>query len=215
MKDLPHIKGRRYITNLVAEGEHLHQDFKFAISDARKIARSVSAFANADGGHLLIGVKDNGTLAGVRGEEDVYMVELAASRYCDPPQEVEFTAFSVDSNVVVIRASIAKAAKRPVRANEPDGTWRAYYRVADENIVAHKLMVRAWQHSHAISLNLDGDATRLIDFVRSCPEGTDARAIALALHISEKRAEQLVVSLAAAQVLDFTYQHSEFRITAH
>lgn len=49
-----------YIHKLVAEGEHIHQDFKFAISDARKIAKSLSAFANTEGGRLLVGVKDNG-----------------------------------------------------------------------------------------------------------------------------------------------------------
>ena len=49
-----------YIQQLIAEGEHVHQDFKFAISDARKIAKSLSAFANTEGGRLLVGVKDNG-----------------------------------------------------------------------------------------------------------------------------------------------------------
>ena len=44
MKDLKGIKGKYYIARLIEEGEHEHQDFKFAISDARKIARSISAF---------------------------------------------------------------------------------------------------------------------------------------------------------------------------
>ncbi len=46
-----------YIHALIAEGEHQQQDFKFEISDARKIAKTLSAFANTDGGRLLIGVK--------------------------------------------------------------------------------------------------------------------------------------------------------------
>lgn len=54
-----------YLQQLIAEGEHQQQDFKFEISDARKIARSLSAFSNTDGGRLLIGVKDNGRIAGV------------------------------------------------------------------------------------------------------------------------------------------------------
>ena len=55
-----------YIHRLISEGEHVHQDFKFEISDARKIAKSISAFANTEGGRLLVGVKDNGKIAGVR-----------------------------------------------------------------------------------------------------------------------------------------------------
>jgi len=65
----------QYIRQLVSEGEHCHQDFKFEISDARKIARSLSAFANTEGGRLLIGVKDNGKIAGVRSDEEIYMIE--------------------------------------------------------------------------------------------------------------------------------------------
>ena len=78
-----------YIHALIAEGEHQQQDFKFEISDARKIAKTLSAFANTDGGRLLIGVKDNGKIAGVRSEEEKYMIEAAAQLYCIP--EVEYT----------------------------------------------------------------------------------------------------------------------------
>ena len=77
-----------HIQQLVAEGEHVHQDFKFAITDARKIARSLSAFANTEGGRLLIGVKDNGKIAGIRSEEELYMIEAAATMYCKTAQKL-------------------------------------------------------------------------------------------------------------------------------
>ena len=145
MKDIKAVRGSDLVRAMVAEGEHEHQDFKFAISDARKIARSISAFANNGGGRLLIGVKDNGVIAGVRNEEDAYVVELAASRYCRPEQSVQFRAYKVDGTAIVIVADIAASTARPVLAGEPDGSWRAYYRVADENIAAHPLMLRAWR----------------------------------------------------------------------
>lgn len=216
MKDIPVIRGRNYITALVAEGEHEHQDFKFLISDARKIARSISAFANAGGGHLLIGVKDNGTLAGVRNDEDIYVVEQAAGRYCDPPQQVEFTAFRIDRGVVVIRASIPRAAVRPVRVIEADGQRRAYYRVADENIVAHPLMQRAWRLSDrgTVALQIDGDASRLLALLAGEPDGLDVRDIALSLAVSERRAETMIVRLVAAGVLGFAYRAPRFVIVA-
>jgi len=48
-----------YLRKLIAEGENQHLDFKYCVSDSRKIARTLSAFANSDGGRLLIGVRDN------------------------------------------------------------------------------------------------------------------------------------------------------------
>ena len=53
-----------HIQNLIAEGEHQMLDFKFEISDSKRIARSLAAFANTDGGRLLVGVKDNVPLPG-------------------------------------------------------------------------------------------------------------------------------------------------------
>ena len=85
-----------YIHALIAEGEHQQQDFKFEISDARKIAKTLSAFANTDGGKLLIGVKDNGKIAGVRSDEEQYMIEAAAGLYCSP--EVSYTCLLYTSD---------------------------------------------------------------------------------------------------------------------
>jgi len=216
VKDLPVIRGRNYIAAAVAEGEHEHQDFKYLISDARKIARSISAFANAGGGRLLIGVKDNGTVAGVRSEEDIYVVEQAAGRYCDPPQTVEFTAFRAEAGVVVIRAAIAPAEVRPVRCIDADGRRRAYYRVADENIAAHPLMVRAWrrQAEGGEALCVDSRHTALLTLLgEHSPEGLDAPDIARALGISLRATEQMVVELAAAGIVGFAYRHPRFVIT--
>jgi predicted HTH transcriptional regulator len=53
------------LKKLIAGGENQQLDFKFCVSDSRKIARTLAAFANSDGGRLLIGVKDNGSIAGI------------------------------------------------------------------------------------------------------------------------------------------------------
>ena len=57
-------RGLSYLEELIAQGEHQHQDFKYKIQDAVKLAKSVSAFANTDGGRLLIGVRDDGHISG-------------------------------------------------------------------------------------------------------------------------------------------------------
>ena len=79
---------KRYIRNLISEGEHQQQDFKYRVSDAMKLAKSVSAFANTDGGRLLIGVRDDGNMSGVRDEEEIYMMHQAAYRYCRPQASI-------------------------------------------------------------------------------------------------------------------------------
>jgi predicted HTH transcriptional regulator len=205
MKDLRATRGRYVIQELIEQGEHEHQDFKFSISDARKIARSVSAFANNDGGWLLIGVKDNGTVAGVRNEEDIYVVEQAAQMCCTPPQDVKFDAFKVDGGLIVIRATVAKAAKRPVQVIEADGRRRAYYRVADENIAAHPLMVRAWQMQHNSVFTLSDAETALLSALSASTEPLSTSRLPLLLHTSQRASDDIVVRLAAMHIIEFVY----------
>ncbi len=214
MKDLKAIRGNFYIHGLIREGEHEHQDFKFAVSDAAKIAHSISAFANNDGGRLLIGVKDNGNIAGVRNEEDIFVIEQAAQMYCRPPQRVDVTAFVVEGGAVVIRAEIAKAERRPVMSRESDGRWTAYYRVKDENIVAHPVMVKAWMHSaekNDVLFTLSDSEASLLSYLDEWGM-TTVEDYMTGAHISRPLAESIIINLYAAGIIDFVYSGSEFKI---
>ncbi len=110
--------GASFLHALIAQGEHQQQDFKYKISDAAKLARSVSAFANTDGGRLLIGVRDDGRIHGVQSEEEVYMMEAAANRYCQPESPIHFEGVQAEGHNVVI-ATIPPATTKPVFALEP------------------------------------------------------------------------------------------------
>lgn len=214
MKDIKAIRGRYYIHGLIQEGEHEHQDFKFAITDAPKIAHSISAFANNDGGRLLVGVRDNGSVAGVRSEEDIYMIEQAAQLYCRPAQHVDITAFSVEGGAIVVRAQIAKAERRPVYARDTDGSWRAYFRVKDENIVAHPVMLAAWERKSRGAdtlFTLSEAETALLAYLDEWGMTTIERYMTGA-HISHTAAVDIVARLYAMGIIDFTYTGTEFVI---
>ena len=134
------------IHHLIAQGEHQQQDFKYEISDARKIARTLSAFANTEGGRLLIGVKDNGKIAGVRSDEEIYMVEAAAALYCVPPVECHMSVHRVEGRGVVV-AEVERSEKLPVCARLDDDSLCAFMRIADENIVASPVQMALWREA--------------------------------------------------------------------
>ena len=137
---------KRYLLSLIREGEHQQQDFKYRVSDACKLAKSVSAFANTDGGRLLIGVRDDGHLSGVRSEEEIFMMHQAAYKFCKPEPSIKFDTFHVDGRTIVI-ATVPPSDKRPVCAQDDEGRMRAYIRIADENIVASPVHLALWRES--------------------------------------------------------------------
>lgn len=211
MKDLKARKGKFYIERLIAQGEHQSQDFKFSISDARKIARSISAFANTEGGHLLIGVKDNGVVSGVRNEEDIYVVEEAAERYCRPEQRIDFLAYNVGGGVIVVQATILKAGNRPVEVCEVDG-WRAYSRVADENIVAHPIMVEAWRKTD-VAMTLGPDANALLTAIQHAAQPLTPEQSAVAAKLSMATTSKALVSLLRLKLVVFVHKNNGWFLT--
>ncbi len=137
---------RRYLQSLIKEGEHQQQDFKYRVSDAQKLAKSVSAFANTDGGRLLIGVRDDGHPSGVRSEEEIYMMHQAAYRYCRPEASIKFDTYHIDGRTIVI-ATVPPSDRRPVCALHDNDKPCAYIRIGDENIVASPVHLAIWRES--------------------------------------------------------------------
>ncbi len=133
-----------YLQTLIAQGEHQKLDFKFEISDSRKIARSLVAFANTDGGKLLVGVKDNGVIAGVRSDEEFHMVEAAAQLYCRP--EVRFTSKEWNINgKVVLEINVPKSPESQHKAPDKNNEYKVFVRVDDKNLLANSILLKVWK----------------------------------------------------------------------
>ncbi len=133
-----------YIKNIILQGEHQQQDFKFQVNDSRKIARTLVAFANTDGGKLLIGVKDNGVIAGIRTDEEYHMIEAAATMYCKPEIDFAFRHWNIDGKKI-LEIDMPSARVKPVFAQTDTGKWMAWVRVADQNILADTIMIKYWK----------------------------------------------------------------------
>lgn len=133
-----------HIQKLISEGEHQQLDFKFGITDSKKIARSLSAFANTDGGRLLLGVKDNGAIAGVRSDEEYYMIEAAAQLYCKPEVYFEMKEWE-ENGRTVMEIIIPKSAEAPHTAPDKEGKYQAYVRVGDQNFPANGVLRKVWK----------------------------------------------------------------------
>ena len=77
--------------------ENQYFDRKSAHKDDREIAKHISAFANAAGGKLVVGIEDNGEVTGFRrnGARDIENFERAALATCTPTPIVHRERISV------------------------------------------------------------------------------------------------------------------------
>jgi hypothetical protein len=96
---------------LLQEGEGTTLEFKENLSAS--LAREMVAFANTIGGRILLGVRDDGTVVGVKDSNALRARIQDMARNCDPP--VKVVVDPVGGVVVVhVRASDAK----PVQCSE-------------------------------------------------------------------------------------------------
>lgn len=77
--------------------ENQYFDRKSARKDDREIAKHISAFANAAGGKLVVGIEDNGEVTGFRrnGARDIENFERAALATCTPTPIVHRERISI------------------------------------------------------------------------------------------------------------------------
>ena len=201
---------RQYLQSLIREGEHQQQDFKYRVSDALKLAKSVSAFANTDGGRLLIGVRDDGNMSGVRDEEEIYMMHQAAYRYCRPEASIKFDTYHVDGRTIVI-ATVPPSERRPICVVSDNEKPRAYIRIADKNIVASPIHLAIWRESQ----NLQGSMLTYTDAVRKILDVLQDQRLSLNLivkrsHIPRPKVISLLARLIRFRVVCWEYRNQQF-----
>lgn len=192
----------RHLLKLIQQGEHQQQDFKFCINDSRKIAKSLVAFANTEGGRLLIGVKDNGSIAGVRSEEEYYMVEAAAGMYSKPPIPFTTRQHQVEGKII-LEIDVAPSTERPHYALDDAGKWLAYFRYKDENKLANKVMLEVWKKEKrktGILISYSDNERTLLDYLEKNSQITVSRFARLA-HIPYRKAEQIIIDFTVLHIL--------------
>jgi predicted HTH transcriptional regulator len=202
------------LKKLIAEGENQQLDFKFCVSDCRKIARTLSAFSNTDGGRLLIGVRDNGSIAGIKSDEEIYMVDTAAHLFCRP--EITYTIKQhVTGGKTILEVEVIKGVKRPYQVKDENGKWLSYFRHNDQNLLTNKVLLQVWRKEEkrsGVMVKFSKAENALIDYLQKNGSITLSKFRKIA-RISSYRAESILANLIIFKVLimnasekGFTYE---------
>jgi predicted HTH transcriptional regulator len=200
-----------YIKKLILEGEHQQLDFKFEISDSRKIAKTLVAFSNTDGGTLLIGVKDNGKISGVRSDEEFYMVQAAASMYCKPEIIFESKRWVVDGKTV-LEVIITKGTNYPYFAQTEPEKWLAYIRVKDENILASAVHLKVWKnktHDSGILMEYSDKVKKLLKYLELNTSISISKFCRMAF-LPKIAAENILADLIYFGLIEIVYKDNHF-----
>lgn len=197
------------IKKLISEGEHQQLDFKFEISDAARIARSLVAFANTDGGKLLIGVKDNGVVRGIQSDEEKYMLENAVHQYCQPEVKYAAKEWELDDKVV-LEVDIPYSKKHIHKAPDNDGLYKAYVRVNDQNLLANGVLMKVWskrKKNQKIKFVYSMPVQEVLFYLREKKEITVLKAMEISM-LSKYKTEHLLSDLILLGIIELKMSES-------
>lgn len=127
----------RDLKKLVAQGEGPFLEFKRKASYPDKIVREMIAFANAGGGILLVGISDDGQLAGLKHPEDESHVIQQSLLKCHPALPVTEAFIPIGASRYVIQYHVAQSHDKPHYFHDGDRK-EAYIRVNDQSIRASR-----------------------------------------------------------------------------
>lgn len=182
------------LEQLIRQGEGVSLDFKQTISDQKKIARTICAFANNKGGKLLVGVRDNGDVIGCEPEEEMYMLFEAAENFCDPPVDIYFTIFELEDDISVVEAEIKNSLKKPHFALDENDEWQIYMRSNDKTMMASSLSAKLIDRDEDAEAITDSKQQFVIDYLTT-HESITAKQLTLKLNLSLQRANRILISL--------------------
>lgn len=196
------------------DGEGTTLDFKQSVSSVAKIAKTMVSFANTKGGVLLMGVRDNKTLCGVRSEDEKYMLDMAAHFYCRPELEIEISEHEAEGKSL-LEVKVPNGSNKPYYAKDEEGKWWVYVRVNDKSLLASKTTIdflKRQQQNCESAVPMGHIERGILDFL-SKNERITMLQICKLFNISRRRASRILVNLMSLDVIrSHTTEKTEYYI---
>ncbi len=112
---------QNYITDaeldtLRKQRESVNIEFKSKIDEPEKIAKTIYAFANTSGGHILIGINDDRSVKGISEIPEMEKVEEVLSFVEDIEVEISHCFYQEKRRIIILK--IAESKNKPLEFND-------------------------------------------------------------------------------------------------
>ncbi|MEL6592012.1 MAG: ATP-binding protein [Bacteroidota bacterium] len=194
------------LRRLVRQGEGIQLEFKRKARHPDKIAREVVAFANSEGGILLIGVDDDQSIVGCKfPQEDAFALQKFFDQELSPRPSYELEFIPISGRRAVLAFHIEAGKRKPyyLKPQAEGESKSAFVRVEDMSIRASREMVqilRRERRSKGVNLRFGEREQRLLQYLEQEANITLATAQNL-LKTNRRNTSHLLVLLVSAGLL--------------
>lgn len=105
------------LLEIVKKGEDSYTEFKEERAHSDQLAAEIVAFANTEGGNLIVGVSDEGEIIGVTNlDKEMQRIDNICANNCEPTVYTTIEKLGIDDKKILI-VKIPKGTQRPYRTN--------------------------------------------------------------------------------------------------
>jgi predicted HTH transcriptional regulator len=215
---------KRYeLFEMIEAGEGIDIEFKRQFSTGEKIAKEIIALANTQGGYILFGVDDDGSIYGVESEKsELDELEHTTQFLCDPPVRIQIEPVHAGKGKYIILVRVPESTTKPHYLVDYDSSGRkakeqsmtSFVRVGENSVQASKEVKKVMEgqspDAPPLKLVIGHNERALFDYLEqneriTVPEFADL------VNISRRRASKILVSLVrAGTLLLHTFEKREF-----
>jgi len=197
----------RELEQLVELGEGISLEFKRRVPQPERIAKEIVALANTNGGRIVLGVSDDGTIEGFEHiAEQQFLLRQATETHCTPPVEYDTERIVVGDQQDVLVVTVHESGDKPhfvVSDPSANGKGPVYVRVEERSVEASEETIqrlRDQQPEGSVTFEFGETESLLMRYLDDYGRITVPQLAQLA-DISPERASQTLLRLTRADLL--------------
>lgn len=203
------------LKDLISTGVGTSLEFIPHIDDPKEVARTIVAFANTEGGKLIVGIKSNGKVSGVFPKEELQSLKEGIENYSDPMVIVESKTHQ-EGRHFILEIQIPKS-DRKHKAQDENGQLNFYHRINKHTLSINRVFIQLWKLQDQRSLkpdSLDDETTEIIELIKENQPVTVSKLFRFS-GINKNRVNEILASLIHWNLVICNVVDSRIEYTIH
>lgn len=154
------------VKQLITRGQDVSLEFTSQIENQLTITRTIVAFANTNGGKVIVGINEKNKIVGVEPAEELKLFKELINNDCAPIVPFESKVIE-EGRHLLLEIDVPKSSIKH-KAKGEEGGMQFYHRIKDTTLVGNRVIINLWKlqdDSTSKPIDLDDNLKAIFEFI--------------------------------------------------
>ena len=154
------------VKQLITRGQDVSLEFTSHIENQLTITRTIVAFANTNGGKVIVGINEKNKVIGVEPAEELKLFKELINNDCAPIVPFESKVIE-EGRHLLLEIDVPKSSIKH-KAKGEEGGMQFYHRIKDTTLVGNRVIINLWKlqdDSTSKPIDLDDNLKAIFEFI--------------------------------------------------